>query len=100
MVHVLLVLGCAVVIYAACEWFVNAVEWLGARLQVGSIAVGSILAAGRPVLSSAFARQVELQDLLVPEGLAGRRESVTQVETQGRAVAWDDAGHEQVGTRT
>lgn len=45
MVHVLLLLGCAVVIYLACEWFVNAVEWLGARLQVGSIAVGTILAA-------------------------------------------------------
>lgn len=45
MVHVALLLGCAVVIYLACEWFVNAVEWLGSRLEVGSIAVGSILAA-------------------------------------------------------
>ena len=43
--HVLLLLGCAVVIYLACEWFINAVEWLGARLQVGSVAVGSVLAA-------------------------------------------------------
>jgi cation:H+ antiporter len=45
MVHILLLLGCAVVIYLACEWFINAVEWLGARMQVGSIAVGSVLAA-------------------------------------------------------
>jgi cation:H+ antiporter len=45
MIHVLLLLGCAVAIYLACEWFINAVEWLGARLQVGSIAVGSVLAA-------------------------------------------------------
>lgn len=45
MTHVLLLLGCAVAIYLACEWFINAVEWLGARLQVGSIAVGSVLAA-------------------------------------------------------
>ena len=30
MFHVLLLLACAVAIYVACEWFVNAVEWLGA----------------------------------------------------------------------
>jgi cation:H+ antiporter len=43
--HVLLLLGCAVTIYLACEWFVNAVEWLGARLKLGSLAVGTVLAA-------------------------------------------------------
>jgi cation:H+ antiporter len=43
--HVLLLLGCAVVIYLACEWFVNAIEWLGVELKVGPVAVGSILAA-------------------------------------------------------
>jgi len=43
--HVLLLLACAVVIYLACEWFVNAVEWLGVRLKVGPVAVGTILAA-------------------------------------------------------
>nr|WP_269328137.1 hypothetical protein [Kineosporia mesophila] len=36
---------CAVAIYLSCEWFVNAVEWLGQRLNVGKMAVGSILAA-------------------------------------------------------
>jgi cation:H+ antiporter len=41
----LLLLVCAVVIYLACEWFVNAVEWLGVRMKVGPIAVGTILAA-------------------------------------------------------
>ncbi|MFN8074898.1 MAG: sodium:calcium antiporter [Kineosporiaceae bacterium] len=45
MLHVVLLLACAVVIYLACEWFVNAVEWLGLRLKVGPIAVGTILAA-------------------------------------------------------
>lgn len=45
MLHVVLLLGSAVVIYLACEWFVNAVEWLGVRLKVGPVAVGSILAA-------------------------------------------------------
>lgn len=45
MIHILLLLGCAVAIYLACEWFVNAVEWAGARMKIGAIAVGSILAA-------------------------------------------------------
>src|SRR3954465_5312429 len=45
LLHVGLIVGCAVVIYLACEWFVNAVEWLGARLRVGPIAVGPVLAA-------------------------------------------------------
>jgi cation:H+ antiporter len=48
--HVALLLGCAVVIYLACEWFVNAVEWLGVRLQVGPVAVGTILAAAGTAL--------------------------------------------------
>jgi len=45
MIHVALLLGCAVILYLACEWFVNAVEWVGVQLNVGPIAVGTILAA-------------------------------------------------------
>lgn len=45
MLHVLLLVVSAVAIYLACEWFVNAVEWLGRHLKVGPIAVGSVLAA-------------------------------------------------------
>jgi len=45
MVHVALLIACAIAIYLACEWFVNAVEWLGVRLRVGYAAVGTILAA-------------------------------------------------------
>jgi cation:H+ antiporter len=44
-VHVVLLLACAVAIYLSCEWFVNAVEWLGQRLNIGTMAVGTILAA-------------------------------------------------------
>lgn len=44
-IHILLLLGCAAAIYLACEWFVNAVEWLGISLKMGTIAIGSILAA-------------------------------------------------------
>jgi cation:H+ antiporter len=43
--HFILLAICAVAIYISCEWFVNAVEWLGRRLNVGTIAVGTILAA-------------------------------------------------------
>jgi cation:H+ antiporter len=49
-IHVVLLLGCAVVIYLACEWFVNAVEWLGVRLRIGPVAVGTVLAAAGTAL--------------------------------------------------
>ncbi|MFC0105067.1 sodium:calcium antiporter [Kibdelosporangium aridum] len=45
MIHFALLIGCAVAIYLSCEWFVNAVEWLGRRLKVGTVAVGTVLAA-------------------------------------------------------
>ena len=45
MIHFVLLVGCAVAIYLSCEWFVNAVEWLGRRLDVGQMAVGTVLAA-------------------------------------------------------
>jgi cation:H+ antiporter len=45
MLHVITLLACAVAIYLSCEWFVNAVEWLGLRLRVGPLAVGTVLAA-------------------------------------------------------
>jgi len=49
-VHVVLLLLCAGAIYLSCEWFVNAIEWLGARLKVGGMAVGTILAAAGTAL--------------------------------------------------
>lgn len=45
LIHIGLLVLCIVGLYFACEWFLNAVEWLGARLNLGSTAVGSILAA-------------------------------------------------------
>ena len=38
---VALLLGSAVVIYLACEYFVNGVEWVGRKLSVGGHPVGS-----------------------------------------------------------
>jgi cation:H+ antiporter len=40
-----LLLGSAAVIYVACEYFVNGVEWVGRKLAVGQKATGTILAA-------------------------------------------------------
>jgi cation:H+ antiporter len=40
-----LLLGSAVVIYLACEYFVNGVEWVGHRFGVSRTAVGTVLAA-------------------------------------------------------
>src|SRR5258706_9815958 len=45
MIHFVLLAACAAVIYVACRWFVNSVEWLGQRLRVGPLAVGTVLAA-------------------------------------------------------
>ena len=42
---VLLLLLSAAVIYVACEYFVNGIEWFGRRLNLGATAVGSVLAA-------------------------------------------------------
>ncbi len=44
-VHVALLIGCAIAIYLSCEWFVNAVEWLGVRWNMGTLAIGTVLAA-------------------------------------------------------
>jgi hypothetical protein len=37
-VHLALLIACAVTIYLSREWFVNAVEWLGQRLNIGTMA--------------------------------------------------------------
>ena len=44
-VHIPVLIGSALAIYLACEWFVNAVEWLGVELGIGETAVGTVLAA-------------------------------------------------------
>ena len=57
--HVIALLACAIAIYLACELFVNAVEWLGVRLKMGTIAIGTVLAAiGTACARSAFCYSV------------------------------------------
>src|ERR1700761_5763826 len=41
----LILIASAAVIYVACELFVNGVEWIGHRFDVGQKATGTILAA-------------------------------------------------------
>ena len=45
MLHVLLLVASAAAIYFSCELFVNAVEHLGRLLRLGTLAVGTVLAA-------------------------------------------------------
>lgn len=45
MLHLLLLLGAAAAIYLSCELFVNAVEHLGRIWKVGTLAIGTVLAA-------------------------------------------------------
>ena len=42
---IVFLLGAAIAIYLACEYFVNAIEWVGQHLNLGATAVGSVLAA-------------------------------------------------------
>ncbi len=42
---ILLFLGSAALIYFACEYFTNSVEWCGKHMNLGATAVGSVLAA-------------------------------------------------------
>ncbi len=44
-ITVALLLGSAVAIYIACEFFVNGVEWMGHKFDVGQKATGTVLAA-------------------------------------------------------
>lgn len=45
LITALLFLLSAAAIYAACEYFVNSVEWLGKKLNLGETATGTVLAA-------------------------------------------------------
>lgn len=45
MIHFGLLILCMAAIYFSCEWFVNGVEWLGHKLNMGATVVGALLAA-------------------------------------------------------
>ena len=60
----------AAAIYFACEFFVNGIEWLGRRLNVGAIAVGSVLAA----FGTALPESVVTFTAVVLRGSAARKD--------------------------
>jgi cation:H+ antiporter len=78
-IHFVLLIACALAIYLACEWFVNAVEWLGRRMKVGSVAVGTVLAAIGTALPESvvtfvavvFGNTPEQQDIGVGAAMGG-----------------------------
>jgi cation:H+ antiporter len=78
LIHILVLLASAVAIYLACEWFVNAVEWLGLRLKVGALAVGTVLAAlgtalpeSAVTLVAALGRSLEQKELAIGAAMGG-----------------------------
>lgn len=72
-------IGSAVAIYFACEYFVNGVEWIGHRFAMGQRATGSLLAAFGTALPEsvvtlvavAFGAGAAQQDLGVGAALGG-----------------------------
>lgn len=79
MFTMLLFLLSAVVIYVACEYFVNSVEWLGRKLDLGATATGTVLAAfGTALPESAvtfvaviFGRTPQARDIGVGAAMGG-----------------------------
>jgi cation:H+ antiporter len=79
LVTLLLFLVSTAAIYWSCEYFVNGIEWLGKRMQMGSMAVGAVLAAfGTALPESAvtfiavvFGRNASQKDLGVGAALGG-----------------------------
>jgi len=69
----------ATLIYLACEYFVNGIEWCGRYLNVGSVAVGAVLAAFGTALPESsvtfiavvFGRSAAQKDLGVGAALGG-----------------------------
>jgi len=74
-----LLLGSAVIIYLACEFFVNGVEWVGHRFSVSRTAVGTVLAAFGTALPESvvtlvavvFGRTPDAKDIGVGAALGG-----------------------------
>lgn len=66
-------------IYASCEYFVNGIEWLGRRLNLGATAIGSVLAAfgtalpecAVTLMAVAFGSTPEQRDLGVGAAMGG-----------------------------
>jgi cation:H+ antiporter len=79
LITALLFLLAAVAIYVACEYFVNSIEWLGKKLNLGATATGTVLAAfGTALPESAvtfvavvLGRNAEVRDIGVGSAMGG-----------------------------
>ncbi|RUL71833.1 sodium:calcium antiporter [Dyella choica] len=79
LITALLFLLSAAAIYAACEYFVNSIEWLGHKLKLGETATGTVLAAfGTALPESAvtfvavmMGRTAEVRDIGVGAAMGG-----------------------------
>ena len=75
----ILFLASAVAIYVACEYFVNAIEWCGKRMNLGATAVGTVLAAFGTALPEsavtltavAFGKTPQARDIGVGAAMGG-----------------------------
>ncbi len=72
-------LGAALAIYFACEFFVNGIEWVGRKAGIAQTAVGTILAAAGTALPEtvvtfvavAFGKTDAARDIGVGAALGG-----------------------------
>ena len=64
-----LLLASAVVIYLSCEFFVNGVEWVGHKMDVGQKATGTVLAAFGTALPESV---VTLVAVAFPSGISSK----------------------------
>src|SRR6185369_2814775 len=79
LIHFAILLALAGVIYLACEYFVNAIEWAGRKMKVGQQATGTVLAAFGTALPEsivtlvavAFAKDQAQRDIGVGAALGG-----------------------------
>jgi cation:H+ antiporter len=87
--HLLLLLGSAAAIYVASEQFVNAIEHLGRHLNVGTLAVGTVLAAVGTALPESVVTGIAVTD--------GHREQLGVGAALGGPLALATIGYGVVG---
>jgi cation:H+ antiporter len=95
-----LFVGSAAAIYLACEYFVNGVEWLGQKLDLGATATGTVLAAfGTALPESAvtfvavmFGKTSEARDIGVGAAMGGPLVLATIAYAVVGAALWLNRG--------
>lgn len=89
MLHLVLLLGAAGAIYLSCELFVNAVEHLGRLLRVGTLAIGTVLAAVGTALPESVVTGIAVT--------VGRQDTIGIGAAMGGPLALATVGYGAVG---